>query len=159
MADVIQESYSGPETAEIIGVSYARLDSWSRRGSFFVPSIRQAKGTGTSRAYSFTDLCELSAIVRMRQRGLSLQQLRKVKETLMMLDLRTPWTFLIARGDDVLVAQGPEQLISILSAPGQFAFTVLSMPEVVSDVQMKACEIVNRRNKKEEPIQEVPFVL
>jgi MerR HTH family regulatory protein len=53
-----KESFSAREAARIAGVPYASLDYWART-KLVVPSIADAKGTGTERRYSFNDLVAL----------------------------------------------------------------------------------------------------
>ena len=54
----IKESFSAGEAAKITGVSYRNLDHWART-KFIVPSISEARGTGTERKYAFDDLVAL----------------------------------------------------------------------------------------------------
>ena len=48
-------SFSTGEAVRITGVSFRNIDYWART-KFIVPSIADAKGTGTERRYSFSDL-------------------------------------------------------------------------------------------------------
>jgi predicted RNase H-like HicB family nuclease len=69
-------SYNSREVCRIIGVSYRQLDYWDSSG-FIQPSVAKAKGTGTTRMYSFMDLVCLRTAKRLRDSGISLQKIRK----------------------------------------------------------------------------------
>jgi DNA-binding transcriptional MerR regulator len=68
--------YTSREVCRIIGVSYRQLDYWDSSG-FIQPSVAKARGTGTSRMYSFVDLVCLRTAKRLRDSGISLQKIRK----------------------------------------------------------------------------------
>ncbi|MEZ5250754.1 MAG: MerR family transcriptional regulator [Ilumatobacteraceae bacterium] len=53
--------YSGTKAAKIVGISYRQLDYWARTG-LVRPSLADAKGSGSRRAYSYRDLLELRVI-------------------------------------------------------------------------------------------------
>lgn len=144
--NTIRERYTAKETAAIVGVTYARLDAWSRRGEFYTASVQEASGRGSKRLYSFVDLIELSAIKRLRDMEVSMQALRKAKDAMSGLDLWTPWTFLVVSEDgDLLVEQGKDQVISLLHRPGQYALRVVNLSEVAREVEKKAAEIIEER--------------
>ena len=68
--------YTSKEVCEVIGISYRQLDYWDSSG-FIQPSVARAKGTGTTRIYSFVDLVCLRTAKRLRDSGISLQKIRK----------------------------------------------------------------------------------
>jgi DNA-binding transcriptional MerR regulator len=68
--------YTSNEVCKVIGISYRQLDYWDSSG-FIQPSVARAKGTGTSRMYSFVDLVCLRTAKRLRDSGISLQKIRK----------------------------------------------------------------------------------
>ena len=68
--------YTSSEVCRIIGVSYRQLDYWDSSG-FIQPSVARARGTGTSRMYSFIDLVCLRTAKKLRDSGISLQKIRK----------------------------------------------------------------------------------
>ncbi len=74
-------SYTSKEVCRIIGISYRQLDYWDSSG-FIQPSVARARGTGTSRMYSFVDLVCLRTAKRLRDSGISLQRIRKSVEYL-----------------------------------------------------------------------------
>jgi DNA-binding transcriptional MerR regulator len=97
------ESFSTGDAVRICGVSFRNIDYWART-KFIAPSIAEAKGTGTERRYSFSDLLALRVARELREAGVSTQSLRRVVE---FLRARKGWTnplaecHLIVTGSDV----------------------------------------------------------
>lgn len=60
----------------LVGISYRQLDYWDKTG-LLRPSVRQARGRGSRRVYSFEDLVELRVIARLLALGVSLSAVRK----------------------------------------------------------------------------------
>src|SRR5438552_12817660 len=73
------EGFRVPDVTRIVGISYRQLDYWART-ELVTPSIRDAKGSGTQRLYSFQDLVALRVIKRLLDAGVSLQRVRKAVE-------------------------------------------------------------------------------
>jgi len=67
--------YSSQEAAELSGISYRQLDYWTRLG--VVKPEREAKGTGTARRWSPTQIVELRVIAGLRGSGVSMQRVRR----------------------------------------------------------------------------------
>lgn len=63
-------SFSGPEVCRLVGCSYRMLDNWARTGRL-VPSIEDAHGSGTQRAYSADDLQVAAALSALSDAGIS----------------------------------------------------------------------------------------
>ena len=74
-------SYSGPEAAQIVGVTYRQIDYWERT-ALVSPSLRPARGSGTRRGYSYRDLVELRTVRAMLDSGMTLTAARGVMRTL-----------------------------------------------------------------------------
>jgi DNA-binding transcriptional MerR regulator len=72
-----ENGYSGARTAEIVGISYRQLDYWART-DLVRPSLEDAKGSGSRRRYSYTDLLELRVIKSLLDAGLKLASVREV---------------------------------------------------------------------------------
>jgi DNA-binding transcriptional MerR regulator len=119
-----KDSFSTGEAVRITGVSFRNIDYWART-KFIAPSIADARGTGTERRYSFSDLLALRVARELREAGVSTQSLRRVVEFLRTRKgLRNPLAEcrLIVTGADVQVATNPEKIMSVLRAPGQTSF-------------------------------------
>ena len=76
-ASTSAEGFSGARTAEIVGISYRQLDYWART-DLVRPSLVDARGSGSRRLYSYTDLLELRVIKSLLDAGLRLESVREV---------------------------------------------------------------------------------
>src|SRR5450631_3534251 len=102
----VMDGFSTGEAVRITGVSFRNIDYWAR-SKFIVPSIADAKGTGTERRYSFADLLALRVARELREAGISTQSLRRIVEFLRTRKgLTNPLAecHLIVTGSDVEVA-------------------------------------------------------
>src|SRR6202140_96817 len=121
------DSFSTGDAVRITGVSFRNIDYWART-KFIVPSIAEAKGTGTEREYSFSDLLALRVARELREAGISTQSLRRVVDFLRTRkSLTNPLAecHLIVTGSDVQVATSPDKIIRPLRKPGQTSFAFL----------------------------------
>src|SRR5881227_969401 len=71
------DSFSTGDAVRITGVSFRNIDYWART-KFIVPSIAEARGTGTERRYSISDLLALRVARELREAGVSTQSLRRI---------------------------------------------------------------------------------
>jgi DNA-binding transcriptional MerR regulator len=120
----VKDSFSTGDAVRITGVSFRNVDYWART-KFIVPSIADAKGTGTERRYSFSDLVALRVARELREAGISTQALRGVVKFLRTKKgLANPLaeSHLIVTGDDVQVATNRKRMMSVLLQPGQTSF-------------------------------------
>lgn len=72
----VTPGFSAEIARRIVGISYRQLDYWDKT-ALLRPSIKQARGKGSRRVYSFEDLVELRVIARLLAIGLSLPAVRK----------------------------------------------------------------------------------
>ncbi len=71
----MQQGYTGPEVCNITNISYRQLDHWTTSG-LVNASIRNIKGSGFHRIYSFQDIVKIKLVNKLRQAGISLQKIR-----------------------------------------------------------------------------------
>ncbi len=71
------ESYSGRRAAEVVGISYRQLDYWART-DLVRPSVADARGSGSRRAYGYRDLLELKVVKSLLDAGIRLEAVRDV---------------------------------------------------------------------------------
>ncbi len=76
-----EPGYRGPQVCSVVGITYRQLDYWARTGLLH-PSITEARGSGSQRRYSYTDLVQLKVIKRLLDAGVSLQAARKAIDCL-----------------------------------------------------------------------------
>jgi len=135
---ILQASFSTAQVARLTGLSTRQLDHWDRLG-FFSPSLASAKGYGSKRRYSFSDVVRLRVAGRLRAAGFGLKEVRRVVETLRRLDPSSPDVagarLLVAQGR-VLWARTDSELVDLLHG-GQLML-VFPVDETVEDVARAA---------------------
>ena len=124
--------FRGPNVCEIVGITYRQLDYWART-DLIRPSIADAKGSGSSRIYSYRDLLELKVIKQMLDSGISLRAARRALDTLRKSGEDVTTANLVMDGDSALLAQSPEEVIDLLRG-GQGVFNILPMKSVKDEI-------------------------
>tara|TARA_B100000686_G_scaffold79575_1_gene85820 strand:- start:731 stop:1174 length:444 start_codon:yes stop_codon:yes gene_type:complete len=71
----MRQGYTGPEVCNITGISYRQLDHWTST-KLVEASIRNIKGSGYHRIYSFQDIVKVKLVNKLRDAGISLQKIR-----------------------------------------------------------------------------------
>jgi DNA-binding transcriptional MerR regulator len=131
------------ETVALSGVNPKTLHYWDRSG-FLGPSVQEAHGTGSRRRYSFRDLVALRVAHDLRERGVSLQGLRRVVEFLRSMEgLEQPLaeTYLVTDGTDVFIRRG-DVAISALRQPGQhYLAFVLDLSQAVGELHAQVAAL------------------
>ncbi|MBW3577962.1 MAG: MerR family transcriptional regulator [Actinobacteria bacterium] len=120
--------FRGPTVCKIVGITYRQLDYWARTG-LVVPSVRQARGSGSQRLYSFDDLVELRVIKRLLDTGVSLQRVREAVEELRSRGQTPADVTLLSDGSTVYALDDNQQVIDLL-ARGQGVFAIALGPVV-----------------------------
>ena len=133
------EGYRGPQVCKIVNITYRQLDHWTRT-ELVRPSIAEAKGSGTQRLYSYTDLVELKVIKSLLDGGLSLQSVRKVIEYLrsnLGSDLAT--ASLVIEGNRSVLARSGEEIVDLVRQ-GQGVLNIVPLANVKSELDAKIVE-------------------
>lgn len=118
-----EAGYSGTKAAKIVGISYRQLDYWARTG-LVRPSVADAKGSGSRRAYSYRDLLELRVIKSLLDAGIKLESVRTAFDYLREhVDTDIASAHLVISGSDVVLCQG-DQLIDVMRR-GQGVLNIL----------------------------------
>ena len=126
-----QEGYRAPQVCQLIGITYRQLDYWART-DLLKPSLRAARGSGTQRLYSFTDLVQLKVIKRLLDTGITLPKIRNAIEWLsseMAIDNPLKDSTLLSDGNDIWTSDNSDEthhyLMDILKkGQGVFAIAV-----------------------------------
>ena len=128
-----EQGYRGPQVCKIVGITYRQLDYWART-DLLRPSISEAKGSGTQRRYSYTDLLELKVIKSLLDAGVKLPKARTALEYLrehLGEDLAT--ANLVMNGTGSILARNGDELVDILRN-GQTVFSVVALSGVQEEV-------------------------
>src|SRR5487761_1728714 len=134
--------YRGPQVCSIVGITYRQLDYWARTGLLH-PSITEARGSGSQRVYSYTDLVQLKVIKRLLDSGVSLHAARKAIDCLRSTgeDLTTA-NLVIDDTRSVLTRSG-EEIIDLLKG-GQTVLNIVPLGGVVSELEAAITEFGTR---------------
>ena len=128
-----EQGFRVPDVIRIVGITYRQLDYWARTG-LVIPSIRDAKGSGTQRLYSFQDLLTLKVIKNLLDTGVSLQRVRKAVEHLQSMKRPPHGVTLMSDGRGVYEAHSPEAVIDLLQK-GQGVFAI-ALDQVWNDLEV-----------------------
>ena len=139
------QGYRVPDVCKIVGISYRQLDYWTRTG-LVRPSVRDARGSGTQRLYSFQDLALLRIIKKLLDTGVSLQQVRKAIGTLRPLKEPEVGTTIVSDGTRIYAVESPEAVVDLL-AKGQGVFA-LAIDKVWTDLEGTIAKGARRRGRE-----------
>lgn len=111
-----EQGYRAPQVCGIVGITYRQLDYWARTG-FVVPSLQQARGSGTQRLYSFADLVQLKVVKRLIDAGMDVKRIRQAFAELSDQDSSWNWedggVTLVSDGSSIYALKSPEEIIDI----------------------------------------------
>jgi DNA-binding transcriptional MerR regulator len=128
------EGFRGPHVCKIVGITYRQLDYWART-DLLRPSISEAKGSGTQRRYSYTDLLELKVVKRLLDAGVSLQSARRAIDCLRDgLGEGLASANLVLNGDGSVLARNDEDLVDLLKGGQGVLNIVLPLGGVVDEL-------------------------
>ena len=136
----VAESYRGPQVCSIVGITYRQLDYWART-DLIRPSVADAKGSGTQRLYSYSDLLELKVIKSLLDSGFDLKKVRAiigyVRDNLGE-DVAT--ANLVITGSDSVLTQTGEELVDVLKN-GQGVLNIVPIGGLTTELQAQITEL------------------
>jgi DNA-binding transcriptional MerR regulator len=134
------DGFRGPQVCNLVGITYRQLDYWARTG-LLRPSIADARGSGTQRLYSYTDLLELKVIKQLLDAGISLRRARRALECLregLGADLASANLVLV--GADSVLAHTDGEVVDLLRG-GQGVLNIVPLAGVVEELDAAIVEI------------------
>lgn len=132
--------FRGPQVCSIVGITYRQLDYWARTG-LLRPSIADARGSGTQRLYSYTDVLELKVIKQLLDAGISLQRARRAVECLRQgLGADLASANLVLVGPNSVLAHGDGELVDLLKG-GQGVMNIVPLSGVVQELDAAILQI------------------
>lgn len=136
----VAESYRGPQVCSIVGITYRQLDYWART-DLIRPSVADAKGSGTQRLYSYSDLLELKVIKSLLDSGFDLKKVRAiigyVRDNLGE-DVAT--ANLVITGSDSVLTQTGEELVDVLKN-GQGVLNIVPIGGLTTELQAQITQL------------------
>ncbi len=142
-------TYSGTQTAEIVGITYRQLDYWART-DLVRPSAHDAKGSGSRREYVYRDLLELRVIKNLLDAGIKLESVRAVFNYLrhhVTTDIAS--AHVVISGTTVVLCDG-EHLIDAVRN-GQGVLNVLPLGSVKEELDARIIEL-KRVQQRDMPV-------
>jgi DNA-binding transcriptional MerR regulator len=136
MVDDAHRGFYAGDAARITGIPYRTIDHWARTG-LITPSISEGRGAGRSRLYNLKDLIALRVARDLRDRGISIQSLRKVVKKLRSTGLNLAGAQLLVIGKDIAIINDAREIESVLSVPGQLYLT----PGTIFDLRKPIADI------------------
>jgi DNA-binding transcriptional MerR regulator len=149
-----KKSFTAGDVRGILGIPQRTLDYWDER-DIVRPTVKRASGKGTEREYSYSDLVDLSVVLRLRATGLSLQRIRKGLRYLRQFK-RQPIRneVFVTDGDDLFIKKKDNQLVSVLRG-GQMAFSVVFLGRIpvelkpaIKKLELEEKEKAEQRKKR-----------
>ncbi|MDP7066863.1 MAG: MerR family transcriptional regulator [Acidimicrobiales bacterium] len=135
----VESGFSGKRTAEIVGITYRQLDYWART-DLIRPSLADAQGSGSRRAYSYQDLLELKVVKTLLDSGIRLEMVRDVFSYLREnLGTDVASANLVISGSSPLLVSGQE--IIDLIHQGQGVLNVLPLAGVKEELDNAIIEL------------------
>ena len=139
-----EQGFSGTRAAQVVGITYRQLDYWART-DLVRPSLTDAAGSGSRRAYSYRDLLELRVIKNLLDAGIKRESVREVVEYLRSpVDEDVASAHLVIDGSTVLMCDGDE-LIDVVRK-GQGVLNVLPLARVKSDIDAQLVSLADARS-------------
>jgi DNA-binding transcriptional MerR regulator len=132
-ANKAEVGYRGPQVCTIVGITYRQLDYWART-DLLRPSVTEARGSGTQRRYSYSDLLQLKVIKRLLDSGISLQSARRAIDCLRSSGEDVAAANLVIDEGRTVLARSGEEIIDLLKG-GQGVLNIVPMAGVVSELQ------------------------
>ena len=121
----MQQGYTGPEVCNITGISYRQLDHWTTT-KLIDASVRNIKGSGFHRIYSFNDIILVKLVKKLRSAGVSLQKIRvalKNVNKILGKNSNISDVSIFSDGSSIYVLSDNDQMIDLLKK-GQAVFGI-----------------------------------
>ena len=121
----MKQGYTGPQVCKIVDISYRQLDHWTTT-KLISSSLRNIKGSGHHRTYSFQDLLKVKIIKNLRDAGMSLQKIRQALvslEKIMGTDSSYSGITVVSDGQSIYASKDESEFIDILKR-GQAVFGI-----------------------------------
>ena len=144
----VDVGYRGPTACSAAGITYRQLDYWARTG-LVEPTVREAKGSGSQRLYSFQDILVLRVVKKLLDAGVSLPNIRTAITALR--DRGTEdlaQVTLISDGTTVYECTSTDEMVDLLQG-GQAVFAI-AVGRQVRDVEGTLSQLPGERAHSDE---------
>ncbi len=136
----MEDGFRGQQVCSIVGITYRQLDYWART-NLLRPSITDAKGSGTQRRYSYTDLVELKVIKMLLDGGIALQSARRAVEYLRsQVGSELATANLVLSGGSPILVRGDGDMIDLVKN-GQGVLNIVPLGAMVGELDARILEL------------------
>jgi DNA-binding transcriptional MerR regulator len=148
MTDITSLGFSGPTVCRLTGVTYRQLDYWARTG-LVLPSITPAAGSGSKRAYSYSDVLEVKVIKSLLSSGVSLKRARQAVDCLRSaLGADLAASSLVLTDSGSVLAHDDGDLVDLLRG-GQGVFNIVPLAGMVAELSTTVREMSPSTSERE----------
>ena len=135
---------------KLTGLTKRQIDYWDRI-HFIKPSVREASGYGSIRLYSFTDLVQLKVASTLKDKGLSVQKIRKsinyLKKAFPEVEQPLAEMRLITDEDTIFVLTEKKQVILDTLSKGQMVMSI-AIGAIIEELKGEVKKISRERKYK-----------
>ena len=135
---------------KLTGLTKRQIDYWDRI-HFIKPSVREASGYGSIRLYSFTDLVQLKVASTLKDKGLSVQKIRKsinyLKKAFPEVEQPLAEMRLITDGETIFVLTEKKQVILDTLSKGQMVMSI-AIGAIIEELKGEVKKISRERKYK-----------
>jgi predicted RNase H-like HicB family nuclease len=141
-------NFNTETVAKITGLSRRQVDYWDVI-HFIKPSVADARGKGSVRLYSFEDLVQLKVAKSLREKGISLQRIRKAIQYLKknMPEVSKPLAEMrfLTDGDTIFVITKDTKKIIDTLRNGQIVISI-ALADLINELRGKVYEIQEEKS-------------
>lgn len=141
---------------KLTGLTKRQIDYWDRI-HFIKPSIKEASGYGSVRLYSFTDLVQLKVARTLKEKGLSVQKIRKsinyLKKTFPRVEKPLAEMRLITDGETIFTLTEKKEVILDTLSKGQMVMSI-AIGEIIEELKGEVEKISKQRKYKVKVMRE-----
>lgn len=148
--------FSTAEAGYAAGLTVRQVGYWAAT-ALLEPSVADPRGRGRYRRFDLLDVLTLRVLAAFRDRGVSLQGLRRVqrylrnREQAELRDVHARLVFAPGALREVLLARNAEEVVSLLEAPGQrVAPFVVDVSALFREVEARVVDIAEARRTRAE---------
>lgn len=143
-------AFNAKTVCNVVGVTQRQIDYWDRI-HFIKPSIKEASGYGSVRLYSFKDLVQLKVAKTLKDKGLSVQKIRKsinyLRKKFPEVEKPLAEMRLITDGETVFVLTENKEVILDTISKGQMVMSI-AIGKIIEELKGEAERISKERKYK-----------
>lgn len=143
-------SFNTKTVVKLVGLTQRQIDYWDRT-HFIKPTVKEASGYGTGRLYAFTDIVQLKVAKTLKDKGVSLQKIRKSISYLKthFPDMKKPLAEMrfLTDGETIFVLTKDNKAILDTLTRGQMVFA-LAIGEIIEQLKGEVKNINQDRKYK-----------